>query len=126
MNTNEALNQTQDRREVIGKLNEFSPDFVSIISKFCLGEVYNRPILPEKVKEIIAIVSLISLGSDRLKGHIESALLLGTTKEELSEVIILSSIYLGFPRAIDAMLVLQETVTDMADPNKQINKTKRR
>ena len=114
MSTNEELSLTQDRREVIGKLNEFSPDFVSIISKFCLGEIYSRPMLPEKVKEIIAIVSLISLGSERLKGHIESALQSGATKEELSEVIILSSIYLGFPRAIDAMLILQETTNNLA------------
>ncbi len=106
---NEALESTQDRRDVIGKLNDFCPDFVSMISDFCLGTVYDRPALPEQTKEIVAIVSLISLGSDRLRGHIESALKQGSTQEELSEVIMLSSIYLGFPLAIDAMLVLQDT-----------------
>jgi len=106
----EELAQTQDRRDVIGKLSEFSPDFVAMISQFCLGEVYSRPALPENTKEIVAIVSLISLGSDRLNGHFESALKLGVPKEELIEVIMLSSIYLGFPRAIDAMLVLNDTV----------------
>jgi 4-carboxymuconolactone decarboxylase len=115
--TNEELELTQDRRDVMSKLNDFSPDFVSMISKFCLGEVYARPILPEKVKEIVAIVSLISLGSERLKGHIESALQQGATEEELREVIMLSSIYLGFPRAIDAMLVLHDTVNNMACSN---------
>mgnify|MGYP000479864281 CR=1 FL=1 len=106
----EELTQTQDRRDVIGKLSEFSPDFVNMISQFCLGEVYSRPTLTDSTKEIVAIVSLISLGSNRLKGHLESSLQLGVPKEELIEVIMLSSIYLGFPRAIDAMLVLHETV----------------
>ncbi len=110
----DELESTQDRRDVIGKLSEFAPDFVSMISNFCLGEVYARPALPENTKEVVAIVSLISLGSDRLKGHIESALAQGSTKEELSEVIMLSSIYLGFPRAIDAMLVLHETVNSLS------------
>ena len=106
----DELEQTQDRRDVIGKLKDFSPDFVSMISEFCLGKVYARPTLSDNTKEVVAIVSLISLGSDRLAGHFESALQQGMKQEQLTEVVILSSVYLGFPRAIDAMLVLHEAV----------------
>jgi len=110
-NINEqTLAQTHDRRDVIGTLSKFSPDFVSMISEFCIGQVHARPALTENTKEVIAIVSLISLGSARLKGHFESALQIGITKEELIEIVTLSSIYLGFPRAIDAMLILNEAV----------------
>jgi 4-carboxymuconolactone decarboxylase len=117
---NDELESTQDRRDVIGKLNELAPDFVSMISNFCLGEVYARPALTDKTKEIVAIVSLISLGSERLKGHLESALAQGVTKEELSEVIMLSSIYLGFPRAIDAMLVLHNALNENDDSKSEL------
>lgn len=105
---NPSLESTQDRRDVISSLNKFSPEFVGMISKFCIGEVYERDILNEHSKEIVALVALISLGSPRLKGHFESSLNIGMSKEALSEIVMLSAIYLGFPRAIDAMLVLQE------------------
>jgi 4-carboxymuconolactone decarboxylase len=110
---NQNLHSTEDRRDVIAKLEELAPDFVGMISDFALGKVYDRPILDDQLKEVVAITALISLGSERLQGHLESALAKGFSKEQLTEVIMLSSIYLGFPRAIDAMLVLH-SLTDEA------------
>lgn len=103
---NENLHSTEDRKDVIAKLQELSPDFVGMISEFALGSVYDRPVLDDKLKEVVAITALVSLGTERLQGHLESALAKGFSKEELAEIIMLASIYLGFPRAIDAMLVL--------------------
>ena len=108
---NENLHSTEDRKDVIAKLQEVSPDFVGMISEFALGSVYDRPVLDDKLKEVVAITALISLGTDRLRGHLESALATGFSKEELAEIIMLSSTYLGFPRAIDAMLVLHQVVS---------------
>jgi len=110
--SNDNLHSTEDRRDVIAKLGELAPDFVGMISDFALSKVYDRPILDDKLKEVVAITALISLGSERLQGHLESSLAKGFSKEELAEVIMLSSIYLGFPRAIDAMLVLHPVLED--------------
>jgi len=107
---NENLHSTEDRKDVIAKLKELSPDFVGMISEYALGTVFDRPVLDEKLKEVVAITALISLGTERLQGHLESALAQGFSKEEIAEIIMLTSIYLGFPRAIDAMLVLHEVV----------------
>lgn len=111
---NENLHSTEDRKDVIAKLQDLAPDFVGMISNFALGEVYDRPALDKKHKELVAITALISLGSERLQGHLESALAEGFSKEDLAEVIMLSSIYLGFPRAIDAMLVLHRITDNQA------------
>ena len=110
--SNDKLHSTEDRRDVISKLEALAPDFVGMISEFALGKVYDRPLLDNKMKEVVAITSLISLGSERLQGHIESALADGLSKDELTEIIMLSSIYLGFPRAIDAMLVLHRVLEE--------------
>ncbi len=101
------LLSTQDRQEVIAKLERVSPEFVGTIASFCIGEAFKGSKLPDDMKEVVAMVSLISLGSERLSGHFESALEAGMTKDDIVEVIKLSAIYLGFPRAIDAMLVLE-------------------
>ena len=112
-NNSEALSTTQDRRDVIDTLSTFSPELVGIISECAIEKVYNRDVLANQMKEVIAVVSLISLGSDRLKGHFESALQEGLTLEQLKEIVTLSTIYLGFPRAIDAMLKLNEVAEDL-------------
>lgn len=104
--TKEALSSTLDRQQVIGKLEQFSPELVSIISECCIEKVYNRSALSTHTKEVVALVALISLGSDRIQGHFETALQEGMSLEELKEIVMLSAIYLGYPRAIDAMLQL--------------------
>ena len=111
---NENLHSTEDRKDVIAKLQELAPDFVGMISEFALGSVYDRPVLDDKLKEVVAITALISLGTARLQGHLESALAKGFSKEELAEIIMLASIYLGFPRAIDAMLVLHDVANSIS------------
>lgn len=108
---NKNLHATEDRKDVIAKLQELSPDFVGMISEFALGKVFDRPVLDHKLKEVVAITALISLGTERLQGHLESALADGFSKDELAEIIMLASIYLGFPRAIDAMLMLHEVAS---------------
>ncbi|KZY96116.1 hypothetical protein A3744_33640 [Oleiphilus sp. HI0073] len=63
---NKNLHATEDRKDVIAKLQELSPDFVGMISEFALGKVFDRPVLDEKLKEVVAITALISLGTERL------------------------------------------------------------
>lgn len=108
MNRDKALYNTKDRKEAIAKLSAISPDFVELIAKFPISEVQERTVISSREKEIIAIVALINLGTERLRGHLESGLRAGISKSELAEIILQTSIYIGFPRAVDAMLLLSD------------------
>lgn len=111
MSADDKLSSTQDRQTAIAKLQQISPEFVDLIAKFPIAQVQERAVLSEREREIIALVSLVGLGTtERLKGHFESALATGMSKAELSELVLQTSIYTGFPKAVDAMLALHDLI----------------
>lgn len=73
------------------------------------GEIYGRGgISPEK-RVIVTLTSLISLGSlDNLRLHVHSAIHVGLTPEEITEVVIHCMSYIGIPKTIDALKIVKE------------------
>jgi 4-carboxymuconolactone decarboxylase len=97
-------------QRIIDSLNDIAPDLARYIIEFPFGDVYSRPGLDLKSREIATIAALTSLGNavPQLKVHIIAALNVGCTPEEIKEVIIQMTVYAGFPAAINAMMVAKE------------------
>jgi len=90
------------------ELGVFSPDFASKIIEFGFGEIYSRPVLDLKQRELLTLASLITQGAEsQLQFHFRSSLHIGLTKEEIMEVILHCALYAGFPRALSALQVFQ-------------------
>ena len=70
-------------------LGDICPDMAKLVIEFPYGDIYSRPGLGMKSRELITIASLTTLGyaKDQLKAHIDNALNVGCTKEEIVEVI---------------------------------------
>lgn len=89
-------------------LIEADPDLYSYIRDFAYEEVLARPGLDLKTRELLAMTSLIALGAPKeLATHIEGALRNGATEQEVRETILQSALFVGFPRALAAMRMLQ-------------------
>ncbi len=94
---------------VIQELEEVSPDFARLTIEFPFGDIYSRPGLDMKSREIATIAALTCLGHiSHLKDHVNAALCVGCTETEIKEVIIQMTVYAGFPAAINAMLAAKE------------------
>lgn len=91
----------------LGELGEYILDIA-------FGDVYARPGLALRDRSLITVAMLIAQGGapDQLRNHFRGALNLGITPEELREVVLQASLYNGFPKAIQAMKVLQESVAE--------------
>ena len=87
-----------------------SPDLARYIAEFAFGDVYSRPGLDLKSREIATVASLTTLGyaGPELRAHIHGALNVGCTRVEVLEVIIQMAIYAGFPAAIQGLTVAGE------------------
>ncbi|MEM7483646.1 MAG: carboxymuconolactone decarboxylase family protein [Bacteroidota bacterium] len=98
---------------VIESLKEISPDLGKYTIEYPFGDVYSREILDNRTKEIAVVAALTAMGNARpqLKVHINAALNVGVTEEELSEIMILISVYAGFPSALNGTSALKEVVT---------------
>lgn len=95
-------------------LQDISPDLGKYIIEYPFGDVYSRDILENRTKEIAVVAALAAMGNARpqLKVHINAAMNVGVTEEELSEIMILMSVYAGFPAAVNGTLALKEVVKE--------------
>ena len=60
-------------------------------------------------REIVTLTSLITQGAfGQLEVHLQAALTVGLTKEEITEIIIQCAGYAGFPKAVQAMQMAGE------------------
>lgn len=99
---------------LIENLDLISPDLARYVVEFPFGDVFARPDLDIKSREMVTVAALTALGNaePQLKDHINGALNVGCSSKEIVEVIIQMAVYAGFPAAIRAMniakTVLQE------------------
>ena len=101
--------------KVVESLKEIAPDLGRYIIEFPFGDVYSRPGLDLKSREIATLAALTVLGNaqPQLKVHIHAALNVGCTREEVIEVIIQMAVYAGFPAAINGILVAKEAFAEL-------------
>jgi 4-carboxymuconolactone decarboxylase len=95
---------------VIESLKDIAPEFSDLLIEFPFGDIYSRPGLDLKSREIAVVAALTALGNatPQLKVHINGALNVGCTKEEVVEVIMQMAVYAGFPAALNGLFAAKE------------------
>jgi 4-carboxymuconolactone decarboxylase len=102
----------------IERLKSLHPDLEKMVMEFAFNDVYCRPELDLRSREIATVAALAALGhTAQLKVHTQSALNVGVTREEIVEIILQMALYAGFPAAINAMQAVKE-VFDEIEANK--------
>lgn len=105
----QELDQGAGQR-LLDAMRNTAPDLARYAIEFPFGDVYQRPGLDLKTREIINVAALTALGHalPQLKVHIHAALNVGVTREQVVEVIIQMAVYAGFPVALNAAAVATE------------------
>lgn len=95
---------------VVESLKDIAPDFARYLIEFPFGDIYARPGLDLKSREIAVVAALTALGNaaPQLKVHIAAALHVGCTREEILEVIMQMAVYAGFPAALNGIFAARE------------------
>ena len=97
-------------QKVMESLATISPDLANMIIEFGFGEIYQRPGLDLKSRELATVAALTALGccQPQLNVHINGALNVGCEPQEITETIIQIALYAGFPACLNAMFVAKE------------------
>lgn len=97
---------------LLASLAEVAPDFARYVVEFPFGDIYARPGLDLKTREIATIAALTALGyaPAQLKVHIHAALNVGCTRAEIAEVIMQMAVYAGFPAALNGFAAMKEAI----------------
>ncbi|HBR9137619.1 TPA: carboxymuconolactone decarboxylase family protein [Klebsiella pneumoniae] len=90
---------------VVDSLRDIAPDFARYLIEFPFGDIYARPGLDLRSREIATIAALTALGNaePQLKVHIAAGLNVGLTQEEITEAIMQMAVYAGFPTALNGL-----------------------
>lgn len=96
--------------QVIASLADIAPDFATYVLEFPFGDIYNRPGLDLRAREIATIAALTAMGNaaPQLKVHIEAGLNVGLTRDEIIEIIMQMAVYAGFPAALNGLFAARE------------------
>jgi 4-carboxymuconolactone decarboxylase len=96
--------------KIIESLASIAPDLARYTIEFPFGDVFQRPGLDLKSRELATVAALTAMGNckPQLNVHINGALNVGCKPEEIVEVIIQMVVYAGFPAAINGMLVAKD------------------
>lgn len=109
--------ELQDRyfgAEMIQMMNDNTPEgqdhFNRFLEGFCFGDFYTRDGLDDSQRELITFAFIATLGGceNQLRGHVQGNLNVGNDKEKLISAITVIMPYIGFPRTLNALAIVNE------------------
>ena len=100
--------------EVIQSMIDNAPEgqerFNDFLSGYCFGDFYTRDALDDKDREMITFCVLATLGGceNQLRAHVAANLNVGNDKEVLIDALTILLPYIGFPRTLNALAIINE------------------
>jgi 4-carboxymuconolactone decarboxylase len=104
---------------VLDPIAEIAPDLARMTIEFGYGDVWSRPGLTPKQRQIATIAALAALGNaaPQLRFHIGGALNVGCSRREIVETFLHATVYAGFPAALNALTAARAVFAERpADP----------
>ncbi len=96
-------------------LDEFSGELGEYVIKHGFNDMYTNEALDQRARKIATLASLVTSGNQpqlgwHIRGALENNLI---NKDEIRELIIQMTIYIGYPAAFNAMKTMNETLEAM-------------
>ena len=97
-------------QKVIDSLADIAPEFGRYLIEFPFGDIYTRPGLDLRSREVATIAALTALGNatPQLKVHIQAGLNVGLGRDEIVEIIMQMAVYAGFPAALNGLFAAKD------------------
>jgi len=107
--------------KVLSQLDDIAPDYKAMVRDFAFGEIYSRPGLGLKSRQLATVAALAALNNApvELEAHLHGALKLGWKKRELIEVLMQMALYGGFPAAQRALLIAKKVFAEHGGGKRQ-------
>ena len=109
----EQLHGAHSGQALIEDLASICPDFAIMTTDWALAGVMARPGLDLLSRQYVVIAACVTLGHAplQLRAHLEAALVLGASREQLVEVILQTLFYAGGAAVANALRVAKTAFT---------------
>lgn len=107
--------------KVVAALADIAPDFARYLIEFPFGDIYSRPGLDMRMREVATIAALAALGNagPQLKVHIQAGLNVGLSRDEITEILMQMAVYAGFPAALNGLFAAKEVFADQSSGHQE-------
>ena len=90
-------------------MGDFAPKLAELTDDVLYGDVWERAELSPRDRSLITVAALTTNGNtEQLPSHLKLAKTNGLSETELAEVMTHLAFYIGWPRAISAILVAKD------------------
>ncbi len=91
--------------------------FVKYVIAFGYGDIYARGLLSLRDRQVATIAALAAKGNalPQLRFHIGGGLRAGLSEAEIVEIMLLISVYAGFPAALNGILATPEVAASVKE-----------
>lgn len=87
------------------------PELLTMLQNEIFGEVFSTGVLDDKLRELITVTALVSLGAlPQLRAHVGAALNAGNSPLEVREAVYSCALYIGWPGALNAVSAMDEAL----------------
>lgn len=103
---------------LVDNLKDISPELARFTIEFGYGDVMSRPGLDLQSRELLTIAMLGAMGNAplQLETHINGALTVGASMEQIVEVILQIAVFAGFPAAYNAIMAATKVFRSRKSP----------
>ncbi|MDC7339368.1 carboxymuconolactone decarboxylase family protein [Streptomyces lydicus] len=101
-------------QRIVDSLADTSPELGHQVVAWAFGDMYARPELPPRDRQLVTLGVLTALGGCEIEldVHINAALNVGLTPTEITEALLHAAVYCGMPRSINATLIAKKVFAD--------------
>jgi 4-carboxymuconolactone decarboxylase len=99
---------------IVEALKDIAPDLADMAISFAYGEIYSRPGLDLRQRQMVTVAALAAMGGaePQLRFHIAGALNVGCPPEEIIELMTHLVVYAGFPAALNGVFAAKIVFND--------------
>ena len=103
------MSDPKERSRAQQLMGDFAPKLAELTDDVLFGDVWARAELSPRDRSLVTVVALIANGNTaQLTSHLNLAKTNGLSETELAEVMTHLAFYVGWPRAISAIMVAKE------------------
>ncbi|MEV4395150.1 carboxymuconolactone decarboxylase family protein [Nonomuraea sp. NPDC049607] len=101
-------------QRVVDALADVSPEMAHQVVAWAFGEIYDRPGLAPRDRQLVTLGVLTALGGcePQLDVHVNAALNVGLTPAEITESLLHAAVYCGMPRALNATFAAKKVFAE--------------
>jgi 4-carboxymuconolactone decarboxylase len=95
-------------------VSEFSRPMQDLVTEYCWGAIWTRDGLQRRDRSLVNLAMLTALNRNHeLAVHVRGAIRNGCTVEEIQEVLLQASIYVGVPAALESFRVAERVLNEL-------------